>query len=160
MIMETKDGPAMHHVVCCHCAAVNRIPAGKPVGAAKCGKCGAGLFEGKPIDISGSNLETQIKRSGIPVLLDVWAPWCGPCQAMAPAYEAAALALEPAFRVVKLNSDAEPEASARLGVRGIPTMILFNEGREKARASGAMSANQILAWARSNAGDQSAAKVR
>lgn len=140
----------MHHVVCCHCDAVNRVPADKPAGAAKCGKCGSQLFQGKPFDISGSNLDTQIRSSGIPVLVDVWAPWCGPCRMMAPAFETAASELEPGFRLVKLNSDSESDVSARLGIRGLPTMILFANGREKARVSGAMTASQIIAWARSN----------
>jgi thioredoxin 2 len=94
------------------------------------------------------NFDRQIGRGNLPVLVDVWAPWCGPCKMMAPAYEAAAKALEPNIRLVKLNSDKEQAVAARLGIRGIPTMILFHHQREVARVSGAMSANQIIGWVR------------
>ena len=136
-------------VVCTECSAANRLPAGKPASAAKCGRCGVHLFAGKPADISDRGLDAQVARGSVPVLVDVWAPWCGPCRMMAPAYEAAARELEPEFRVLKLNSEAEPSAASRLGIRGIPTMILFRDGREVARVPGAMTApNQIVAWAR------------
>jgi len=137
-----------HHVVCSDCGGVNRIPAAKPALAAKCGKCGALLFEGKPKDVSAEVFERQISRSTVPVIVDIWAPWCGPCRAMAPAYEAAAERLEPDARLIKLNSDDQQQISGRLGIRSIPTMILFHGGREIARQSGAMPASQIVDWAR------------
>lgn len=143
----------MSHIVCCACSAVNRLPANRPANASKCGKCGARLFSGQPRDVSAGELDIQVGRSDIPVLVDVWAPWCGPCRTMAPAYEAAAKELESEFRLLKLNSEAEPNAAGRLRVQGIPTLILFRGGQEAARISGAMPAARIVAWAKTQAGE-------
>ncbi len=136
------------HVVCTACAAVNRLPAARPAREGKCGKCGEPLFSGHPVDVDAAAFDRHVSRGSLPVLVDVWAPWCGPCRMMAPAFEAAARDLEPAMRLVKLNSDAEQALAGRLGIRGIPTMILYRDGKELARTSGAMSAPQIVAWAR------------
>jgi thioredoxin 2 len=138
----------MPNIVCCACNSVNRVPPERSASAAKCGKCGTKLFAGTPCEVTAKGLEAQVSRSDVPVLVDVWAPWCGPCRAMAPAFAAAAGTLEPGFRLVKLNSEEEQDASARLGIRGIPTMILFRNGVEAARVSGAMTTNQIISWAR------------
>jgi len=135
-------------VVCSKCGGVNRLPPSRSASGAKCGKCGAKLFAGHPEDVGAENFDRQIARGTVPVLVDVWAPWCGPCLVMAPAYEAAARDLEPGVRMIKLNSEAEQGAASRLGIRGIPTMILFLDGREAARTSGAMSAHQIVQWVR------------
>ena len=135
-------------VVCSKCGVINRLPPSRPTIGAKCGKCGAKVFVGHPEDVAAEIFDRQIARSTIPVLVDVWAPWCGPCLMMAPAYEAAAHELEPQVRLIKLNSDSEQAVASRLGIQGIPTMILFHEGREVARTSGAMSATQIVRWAR------------
>ncbi len=132
--------------VCLECGAINRLPAGKPALEAKCGSCGRLLFTGKPADVDTAMFDRQVQRGTLPVVVDVWAPWCGPCHAMAPEYEKAAEAIEPAARFVKLNSDNEQAIAARLGIRGIPTMILFKQGREVGRVSGAMSASQIGDW--------------
>ncbi|AZO01445.1 thioredoxin TrxC [Mesorhizobium sp. M9A.F.Ca.ET.002.03.1.2] len=135
-------------VVCSKCGGVNRLPPARNAGDAKCGKCGVKLFSGQPEDVDAQTFDRQVKRSSLPVVVDVWAPWCGPCKMMAPAYEAAANELEPHVRLIKLNSDNEQAIASRLGIRGIPTMILFHGGRELARTSGAMTAGQIVRWIR------------
>jgi thioredoxin 2 len=135
-------------VVCSKCGGVNRLPPSRPAIGAKCGKCGAKIFVGHPEDVNAEIFDRQIARSTIPVLVDVWAPWCGPCRMMAPAYEAAARDLEPQVRLIKLNSDAEQAVASRFGIQGIPTMIFFFAGRVVARTSGAMSATQIVRWVR------------
>ncbi len=132
--------------VCTSCGAINRLPADRTAADAKCGNCGQKLFSGKPADVSGAIFERQIARSTVPVVIDVWAPWCGPCRAMAPEFAKAAAALEPQARFIKLNSDVEQAIAGRLGIRGIPTMLLYRDGKEIARVSGAMSAAQIGGW--------------
>lgn len=136
------------HVVCNGCGSVNRLPSSRRAEDARCGKCHKPLFSGHPEDVDGTTFERQIARSTLPVLVDVWAPWCGPCRVMTPAFEAAARELEPRVRLIKLNSDAEPSVAARLGIRGIPTMILFHGTREIGRTSGAMNTRQIVGWVR------------
>jgi thioredoxin 2 len=135
-------------VVCSKCGTVNRLRPDGPAMRARCGKCGTSVFAGHPDDVGATIFDRMVARSTLPILVDVWAPWCGPCLMMAPAYEAAARELEPQVRLIKLNSDTEQAAASRLGISGIPTMILFLDGREVARTSGAMTAAQIVRWVR------------
>jgi thioredoxin 2 len=135
-----------NHVVCLNCGAVNRVPEARDAAASKCGKCHAALFAGKPADVTADMLQRQVQKGTLPVVVDIWAPWCGPCRFMAPEYEKAAQALEPKARFLKLNSDNEQALAGALNIRGIPTMILFKHGQEADRISGAMQASQISAW--------------
>ncbi|MCW5720124.1 MAG: thioredoxin TrxC [Devosia sp.] len=143
-------------IVCPECSAVNRVPSDKSAAAAKCGKCGRALFSGKPLDADAGMFTRQTGRSDIPVLVDVWAPWCGPCRMMAPEFAAAAGALEPEIRLLKLNSEQEQGVASRLGIRGIPTMLLYAGGREIGRISGAMTMQQIVGWTREQLAQASA----
>jgi len=135
-------------VVCSGCGSLNRLPQARRANDAKCGRCGEKLFAAHPRDVDGATFDRHVARTTLPVLVDIWAPWCGPCKTMAPAFEAAARELEPHVALIKLNSDNEQAISANLGIRSIPTMILFHGGKEVARASGAMSAGQIVSWVR------------
>ncbi len=135
------------HVVCPHCAGVNRVPADRLGAGAKCGRCKHPLFLGKPLEISAADFQTQLGRSDIPLLVDFWASWCGPCKMMAPAFEQAAAQLEPGMRLLKVNTEEQQSLAAQFGIRSIPTMILFAGGREVNRMSGALDAGGIVAWA-------------
>ena len=136
------------HIVCPHCGSVNRVPAARPAETAKCGSCHQALFDAHPASVDEAGFERHVRSNSIPVLLDVWAPWCGPCRAMAPAFERAASVLEPQVRLLKLNADEAPNVSARLGVRGIPAMFLFQNGAPVAQTAGAMPADAIVRWTR------------
>jgi thioredoxin 2 len=117
------------HTVCPHCNAVNRVAADRPAAEALCGSCKSRLFPGEPVALTAANFDKHIERSDMPVIVDFWAPWCGPCRAMAPIFERAAKELEPRARFAKVNVDKEPAIAGRYGIRGIPTLIVFDHGK-------------------------------
>jgi thioredoxin 2 len=137
-------------VACPSCNTLNRAPREKLAAGAggKCWNCGSPLFQGHPLALDAQSFETHASKSDLPLLVDFWAPWCGPCQAMAPQFERAASRLEPHLRLAKVNTDEQQELAQRFGIRGIPTMILFHHGREVARQSGTMDSNRIERWAK------------
>lgn len=138
------------HVVCPHCDGVNRLPAAKIADRGVCGSCKNELFQGRPLDLSQERFLKHINRSQIPLLVDFWAAWCGPCKMMAPVFAEAAAELEPYLRLIKVDTESARELSSQLNIKSIPTLILFSHGKEKARIAGALDKQNLIAWVKQN----------
>ncbi len=131
---------------CPHCFATNRLPSERLQDRPNCGKCRQPIFVGKPMDLNSNNLANTLERNDIPVLVDCWAAWCGPCQSFAPVFEQAAMRMEPLIRFAKLDTEAEQNIAQSWGIRSIPTLILFNQGKEVKRVAGALPMPELLRW--------------
>ncbi len=138
------------HVVCPACGAINRVPAARRGEGPSCGTCRAKLFPHTPIDVDSAKFDRHLAHDGVPLLVDVWAVWCGPCQSMAPQFARAAELLAPSVRLLKVNADENQALSQRYGIRGIPALLLFKDGQLAAQTAGAMDAGRIVDWTRSH----------
>ncbi len=144
--------PATTQVVCQRCDGIVRIPTERMRDQPKCPRCHEALFQGHSVTLTAGNFARHVEHSGVPVVVDFWAPWCGPCRSMAPAFERIAAETEPAARFAKLNTDEAQDIGARYGIRSIPTLMVFRDGKEVARQAGAMDAATLRRWLGANAG--------
>jgi thioredoxin 2 len=138
---------ASTHVACTHCGATNRVPAARLSEDPVCGRCAQALLDGQPVELSDANFDKVVGASDLPVVVDFWAPWCGPCRQMAPQFEQAAHSLKGKALLVKVNSDDSPRTASRFGIRSIPTLVKLQRGNEVARVAGARPAGQIVQFA-------------
>jgi thioredoxin 2 len=147
-MQATETAAGTVRIPCSHCHAINRVQPDRAGDAPVCGACRQPLFEGKPYAIEAARFDRELANTDVPVVVDFWAPWCGPCRHMAPVFERAAAEIEPRARFVKVNTDEAQDLAERLGIRGIPTIGVFRDGREVARTSGAMDVRSFLDWLR------------
>ena len=138
------------NIVCPHCDAVNRVPSQRLAEHPTCGKCKQPLFDGHPVALSDANFDQHLTRSELPLVVDFWAEWCGPCKMMAPAYEQAAAKIEPRARLAKVDTEQNQVLAQRFGIRSIPTLTVFKRGQQVASQPGAMNLPQLLQWIESH----------
>jgi thioredoxin 2 len=138
------------HITCPHCEAINRVPHGKLSQQPNCGKCHQALFIGKPLELSSQNFSKIINKTGVPVVVDFWASWCGPCKMMAPIFEQAATNIEPKARLAKLNTEVAQDIAATYNIRNIPTLVIFKNGKEVSRQSGALDKGSLIQFIEAN----------
>ena len=136
------------HIVCPHCDGINRVPRDKLGAGGKCGVCHQALFTAEPLALDSARFQRHVSKSDIPLLVDFWASWCGPCKMMAPVFAQAAQQLEPEVRLIKISTEEEQQLAGQLGIRSIPTLMVFKGGREVARMAGAMDLQNLLGWTR------------